>query len=148
MLCSNCHKNEATVHLTTIVGEQSETLDLCKDCAPGGPSYYPSNPKELQKLSIVGKTCDICGRPAISGEMNAAGSATYWCLECGVEISRIMSESLASARPDWVQKIKDTASWLGFVRDAELQAWAQAATANAISILKERKGRREGDPSS
>ena len=135
MLCARCHKVEATVHFTVVVGDKTETVDLCKDCAPGGASAYPSSLKELQHLSIIGKTCEFCGQPAVSGEMTGAGSATYWCIECGAELSRVMSESLASARK-------------AFVREPELQAWAQTATASAISVLKERKRRSGGNPNS
>lgn len=32
MLCQNCHKNPATIHLTTNVNGQQTSLDLCQDC--------------------------------------------------------------------------------------------------------------------
>jgi hypothetical protein len=99
-------------------------------------------------MSVVGKVCEFCGQPAISGEMTGPRSATYWCLDCGAELGRILSESLASARPDIVQKSKDLSTWLDFVGDPELQAWAQAANANAVSILKERKRRNDGSRNS
>ncbi len=33
MLCSICNEKPATVHLTQIVGEKMQKLDLCEDCA-------------------------------------------------------------------------------------------------------------------
>ena len=43
MLCSNCKEKPATVHLTQIVGDKMQKLDLCEECAkakgvndPGG----------------------------------------------------------------------------------------------------------------
>lgn len=33
MLCSICHKNEATVHLTEIVDDKIQKLDLCEPCS-------------------------------------------------------------------------------------------------------------------
>ena len=33
MLCDNCKKNEATVHLTTIVNNQKKEQHLCSECA-------------------------------------------------------------------------------------------------------------------
>jgi protein arginine kinase activator len=43
MKCSNCKEKPATVHLTQIVGDKMQQLDLCEDCAkakgvndPGG----------------------------------------------------------------------------------------------------------------
>jgi protein-arginine kinase activator protein McsA len=135
MLCAKCHNVEATIHFTIIVGERAETVDLCKGCAPEDPSAYPSSLSEFQNFSLLGKTCEFCGQPAVSGEMTGPGSRTYWCLDCGAELGCIMSESLASL----VQKSRDFSSCLGFVHDPGLQGWAQAATANAVSMLKERK---------
>ena len=33
MLCDNCGKNQATVHLTEIIDEQMNELHLCEECA-------------------------------------------------------------------------------------------------------------------
>ncbi|MGK0198455.1 MAG: protein arginine kinase activator, partial [Yoonia sp.] len=33
MLCNVCNKNEATVHLTQIVGEKMQKVDLCEGCS-------------------------------------------------------------------------------------------------------------------
>lgn len=33
MLCSICKKNEATVHLTQIVGDQMQKVDMCEPCS-------------------------------------------------------------------------------------------------------------------
>jgi protein arginine kinase activator len=33
MICENCHKNVATVHLTEIVNKQKKEIHLCEDCA-------------------------------------------------------------------------------------------------------------------
>jgi len=33
MLCQDCQKNEATIHLTQIVGNDTSVLDLCAECA-------------------------------------------------------------------------------------------------------------------
>lgn len=33
MKCENCNKNEATVHLTQIKGDEKVQLNLCKECA-------------------------------------------------------------------------------------------------------------------
>jgi len=32
MLCQNCHKNEATIHLYTSVNGQRTEINLCQDC--------------------------------------------------------------------------------------------------------------------
>jgi protein arginine kinase activator len=33
MLCSVCKENKATVHLTQIVGEKMQKVDLCEACS-------------------------------------------------------------------------------------------------------------------
>jgi protein arginine kinase activator len=33
MLCGLCKRMEATVHLTQIMGEAMQTMDLCEECA-------------------------------------------------------------------------------------------------------------------
>jgi protein arginine kinase activator len=33
MICQDCNKNEATIHLTQIVNNEKVVLNLCKDCA-------------------------------------------------------------------------------------------------------------------
>lgn len=33
MLCEICHKNEATIHIQEIVGNQKKTINLCAECA-------------------------------------------------------------------------------------------------------------------
>jgi protein arginine kinase activator len=33
MQCSNCKEKPATVHLTQIVGDKMQKLDLCEECA-------------------------------------------------------------------------------------------------------------------
>ena len=33
MLCRICNKEQATVHLTQILGDKMQTVDLCESCA-------------------------------------------------------------------------------------------------------------------
>ncbi|MBG88224.1 MAG: excinuclease ABC subunit B [Verrucomicrobiales bacterium] len=44
MLCNVCNENEATVHLTQIVGEKLQKVDLCEGCSKekgiGDPTGY------------------------------------------------------------------------------------------------------------
>ena len=100
--CSKCHRKEATVHFTTIMGGVEETVHLCRDCAP--PMGLPTlDPKELAALSVTGKKCEFCGRDAVSGALGATGPV-YWCFDCGLEHSRILGELSASERPDLMQR--------------------------------------------
>jgi len=41
MLCQDCQKREAQVHLTQIVNNQKVTLSLCKDCAAARGFHSP-----------------------------------------------------------------------------------------------------------
>jgi len=70
MLCAKCHKNEATIHFTTVVdGREEETVHLCKGCA-AATGLSGLDPKQLQSLSLIGKKCEFCGQAAFSGVMD------------------------------------------------------------------------------
>ena len=140
MLCAKCHKNEATIHFTTVVdGQEVETVDLCKECAPPtGLDLDNLDLKQIEALSVIGKKCEFCGKEAFSGEMRTRGSAIYWCFDCGLEFGRILSDSLVSQRPDLLQRSKEERSFLSFCADPGLQAWSEGASQKAVQKLKER----------
>jgi hypothetical protein len=149
MLCAKCQKNEATVHLTTIVeGTQSERIDLCKDCAPAMTGLQSFDPKDLQALSVVGKKCEFCGQAACSGQIVAAGSTVYWCLDCSQEFGRILSDLITSERPDLMKRAKEESSFFALASDLEVQAWLQEANDRAMGILKNRRQQDDRDKSS
>jgi protein-arginine kinase activator protein McsA len=79
MLCAKCHQKEAAVHFTTVVdGTDEEAVHLCTDCAPPmGFDLSKLDLKQIEALSVIGKTCEFCGRDAFSGEMRAGGGAVY-----------------------------------------------------------------------
>jgi len=139
MLCAKCHKNEASIHFTTVVdGREDETVHLCKECAP--PTGLENlNRQQLEALSVVGKKCEFCGKDAFSGETLATGGAIYWCFDCGLEFGRIVTELLMSERPDLMQRSKEESSFLSFCSDRELQAWSAGASQKAVEILRERR---------
>lgn len=43
MLCDNCHKNEATVHLTEIINDKVTKMHLCEECAKAKGSEMESH---------------------------------------------------------------------------------------------------------
>jgi hypothetical protein len=149
MLCAKCHKNEATVHFTTVVGDaEEETVHLCKDCAPDtGFDFAKLDMKQIEALSVVGKQCEFCGREAFSGEMRAGGGAIYWCFDCGLERGVILRDLLVAERPDLLQRSKEESSFLAFCSDPTLQTWSASASERATQTLKERRredGRDQG----
>src|SRR3954451_15826671 len=105
MLCAKCQKNEATIHFTTVVGTEEETVDLCKDCAPPmGFDLDRPDLKQIEALSVIGKKCEFCGRDAFSGEVRAGSGPIYWCFDCGLEREAILRDLLLGERPDLLQK--------------------------------------------
>lgn len=141
MLCAKCHQNEATIHFTTVVdGSEEETLHLCGDCAPPtGFDLGKLDMKEIERLSVVGKKCEFCGRDASSGEMRVGSGAIYWCFDCGLEHGRILMDLLASEQPYLLQRNKEESSFLAFCSDPRLQAWSASASERATQTLKKRR---------
>lgn len=142
MLCAKCHKTEATVHLTTIVGEEKvERIDLCPQCAPAVTGYGDLNPEKLKALSPVGKKCEFCAKEAVSGQMEQKGGAIYWCFDCGAEFGRIVTESVMAERPDLFQQAKEPGWSAAIFTNQEIQDWLQALNERAVKMLKERMDR-------
>ncbi len=140
MLCAKCHKNDATVHLTTVVtGHKQDTVHLCEDCAPAIAGLPTLDPKKLEALSVIGKKCEFCGKDAYAGQMTATGGAIYWCFDCGQEFSRIFTDLVMAERPDLMQRSPEASSFMTLWSDPELQAWSAAASQRAVRILKDRR---------
>ncbi len=137
MLCAKCQKNEATIHVTTVVGTEEETVDLCKNCAP--PGIADLDLEKAKALSTIGKKCEFCGAEAYSGQMLRGGGAIYWCFGCGTELMSIVMEMLKTERPDLLQRSKEESSFLSLCSDQGLQAWSASASQRAIETLKERR---------
>ena len=148
MLCQTCKKNEATVHLTTIVGTEQETTDLCKDCAPSITGLPSFEPKDLQALPAIGKRCQVCGKEALPADIIAAGNVTYRCSDCDLELGRILRDLIAADRPELMQPPKDAASFLAFASVPEIKAWMASAHERAVRILKDRRKQHGGDKGS
>jgi hypothetical protein len=136
MICTKCHQNEATIHLTTVVGPETETVDLCKDCAPLG--FADLDLEKAEAMSVIGKKCEFCGGNACSGEMLPGGAGVYWCLDCGTELMSIVTGLLQTERPDLMRRL-EAVSFLSICADSDLQAWSEAANRKSVQILKERR---------
>ena len=76
MLCSICKEKPATVHLTQIVGDKMQKLDLCEDCAKAKGLNDPGN-IGLADLDLV------LGLGASQQVEQAAGGTELKCPRCG-----------------------------------------------------------------
>ena len=76
MLCTICKEKPATVHLTQIVGEKMQKLDLCEDCAKTKGINDPTS-FGLADLDLV------LGLGASQQLEQAAGGVELKCARCG-----------------------------------------------------------------
>ncbi len=78
MLCQDCHKNEATVHLTQIINNKKVELNLCKSCAEkrGFHSPFEKMPFPLAQF--------LTGMLKEKGEITRNGLQTLKCPNCGM----------------------------------------------------------------
>ncbi len=69
MLCDNCLKNNATVHMTTFVNGQVKTVHLCAQCASKKKSavvmpWFSFNDfmsTFYEEAEVQGQQCEVCG---------------------------------------------------------------------------------------
>lgn len=74
MLCSICKEREATVHLTQIVGEKMQKVDLCEECAKTKGVNDPAGFSLADLLLGLGASQEI---------EQAAGGSDLKCPRCG-----------------------------------------------------------------
>ena len=137
MLCCKCRKNEATVHLTSLNDDLEEKIDLCEQCAPSMMGFDGASMEQLKSFSVLGKNCEFCGKPSFSGQLVAAGGAIYWCFDCGLEFTGILSELMKSERPDLMPSSQEGA--FAYISDPDVEAWFARATQKAVRMLKEKR---------
>jgi protein arginine kinase activator len=85
MLCDECKKKSACVHITTIIGDKKTERHFCEDCAP-----------KSGELNITQKLHNLFGAKAADhlhgfikelstcGEFEEASRNTLCCKECGL----------------------------------------------------------------
>jgi protein arginine kinase activator len=74
MLCCICKEKEATVHLTQIVGEKMQKVDLCEECAKQKGVNDPAGCSLADLLLGLGASQEI---------ETAAGGPDVKCPKCG-----------------------------------------------------------------
>ncbi len=96
MLCNACKQNEAKVHLTKIVGDKMQKVDLCEDCSKDkgvdDPTSYSdlllglsaaAAPSEPETATDLGAKCPTCGYS--QADFKKAGR--FGCSECYITFS-------------------------------------------------------------
>ncbi|MBL6763335.1 MAG: UvrB/UvrC motif-containing protein [Verrucomicrobiae bacterium] len=73
MKCNVCNENEATVHLTQIVGEKMQKVDLCESCSKEKGVGDPTGFSLADMLLGLGA----------SSELEEAGDGDAKCSACG-----------------------------------------------------------------
>lgn len=80
MLCSICQKNEAKVHLTQIVDDKMQKIDLCEECSKAKGVTDPAGFSLADLLLGLGASQETEARPAAK-----PGETT--CPSCGLSQS-------------------------------------------------------------
>ena len=95
MLCEKCHKNEASCHVCTVIGEVSQSRDLCSEC-------YETSPPKARKVSAAQRDarCEYCGGQPCAGGTDFLAIATgiqrlkFMCMPCLSEYNRYVQQQL------------------------------------------------------
>ena len=77
MLCDACKKNEATVHLTQIVDNKMQTIDLCESCSKAKGVDDPTGFSLASLLVGLGASQEETAAPA------EAAAEDLHCAKCG-----------------------------------------------------------------
>lgn len=80
MLCDECGKNKATVHLTEIVNEQITKLNLCESCAKEKGSDVEQH-FGISDLLTALSDVEVPAQPAVAG---GAPAVKIKCSHCGL----------------------------------------------------------------
>lgn len=128
MLCAKCQKNEATIHVTTVVGTQHEMVDFCGNCAPPSLGALDHKGAMAEARSMLEEKCELCGAQAYAHLEFAGSEAIYLCFGCESERMSIVMESLKTERPD-----------LARTKDAGSIYADPVSSRRSIQLLKERR---------
>ena len=94
MLCQNCHKNEATIHIQQIVNGHIKSIHLCEECAAkknGGDDPEEFNLAEVL-FDIAGKVANAAASSAqkkdADDDPDSGTEPDVVCPKCGWTLSR------------------------------------------------------------
>jgi|KBSMisStandDraft_5_1062788.scaffolds.fasta_scaffold735371_2 hypothetical protein len=142
MVCAKCQKNEASVHVTTILYQgKDETIQLCKDCYTETARVPIFEPSKVEALSVIAGKCEFCGEEAFSGRRLAGEPTIYWCFECEAEYRRTFSELFFGEHREVMECVKTRSPFPPSFSPLQFQAWAAEAGQRVVQIMKERRQR-------
>ena len=91
MLCETCHQREATVHTSTIAGDEITKVNLCVECSeeanPGLVSVFQSG------CHYCGGAC-YCSAPDLSAKPSGKPKLWALCERCAEEFYSFCSRRL------------------------------------------------------
>ena len=144
MLCQDCNKKEATIHLTQIVNNEKVVLNLCKKCAEKRGFHSPFEQMPFPLAEIVSGMVGPL-KPVKKGKHGKADGPDIKCPNCGLtfaEFGRVgrlgCSQCYISFKPeltDLLRRIHGSAEHRGHV--------AEAPITNLKSIREDKKLREE-----
>lgn len=92
MICSVCQKNEAKVHVTQIVDDKVQKVDLCEECSKAKGMTDPKGFSLADLLLGLGASQEVETRAAKPGELSCPGcgltqsefkkSVRFGCPQC------------------------------------------------------------------
>lgn len=86
MLCQDCNKKDATIHLTQIVNNEKVVLNLCKNCAEKRGFHSPFEQMPFPLADIVSGMVGPM-MPTSEGEEKQEVKSDMKCPNCGLTFS-------------------------------------------------------------
>lgn len=87
MVCQDCKKREAQVHLTQIVNNEKTTLSLCKDCAAARGFHSPLENAPFPLAEILGGLATGTASPLLNQQIE-----DLQCSECGLTFKQFAQQ--------------------------------------------------------
>jgi hypothetical protein len=133
MLCEQCHRREATVHLTQVVCDVVEKVqksNLCVEC------FGSANPNLIPVQSLTAAPQDNCqycrdrpcfGSPDFLALTTGVRKTKYMCLWCSLEYHRYVQGEMGRMSPNLSQQEQLTAlGSLSIETDKHMNEWVSA----------------------
>ena len=128
-LCPKCRQREATGHFVYRVdGEERANLHLCEECARPVEARLEAKRQGQHK-------CEFCGGAAFN-PLPGALAVIYACCQCRAKFARIFFDICARQRPQLLERSKKDIFFFEMIGDAEVEAWADAISHEAIGQMR------------
>ena len=97
MLCENCQKNKAVVHLTDIVNNTKKEYRLCKECAGIHGVSIQATLKKHKQFTLP----DLLSDPDSTMRAGDGDTAVKACTRCGMSYSLFRKEGKFGCSHDY-----------------------------------------------